>query len=282
MTLGLAQRLMDSPSMQSEIIHRYFDQYDFNLRCAAPGIIKKFDKDKQTVSVQLVIKDIISLDTKNGREVKSIQIPLLKDVPIVIPRAGGFSITLPIKEDDECLVIFADSHIDAWWQNGDIQEPMSARRHDLSDGFAILGTWSQPNVIDTYNVDDLEIRNEDGKTKIQVKDDTVKIVVNEDTFITVKDKEITITSSSKIDIKSTGAMNIESESTMDIKSTGVMTVNSEGTLDIKSTGDVSIGGTSITIAEGMLGVARIGDAVAVNTSTGIGTITAGSLLVKAG
>jgi hypothetical protein len=177
--LGVAQRLSSSPSIDLEIQRRFQDQFDFDLRCAAPGIIQSFDAVAQTVSVQLVIKDLIQIAGKTGGGVlQSLTIPILQDVPIVIPRAGGFAITLPIQVGDECLVIFADSCIDSWWQNGDVQEPMSLRRHDLSDGFAILGTWSQPNTITNYNPNALEIRTEDGATTLRIEDGAVTILSN--------------------------------------------------------------------------------------------------------
>lgn len=96
---------------------------------------------EQTVRVQPAIREVV---TGSDYTPVSIPLPELLDVPIVLPRAGDYVITLPVRAGDECLVIFADQCIDAWWQNGGVQNQMERRRHDLSDGFAILGTWSQP------------------------------------------------------------------------------------------------------------------------------------------
>lgn len=112
--ISIAQRLCESPAMEMEITQRNFDRYDFDLRCCAPGIITSFDSTKQTVKVQLAVKDLIIINKKKGGELQSIPIPVLGDVPIIVPRAGGFSVTLPIKEGDECLVFFSDSCIDSW------------------------------------------------------------------------------------------------------------------------------------------------------------------------
>ena len=185
-SLSYAERLAHLfPSMQKEVIQRLVDEHDFDLRCSSPGIIESFDSSKQTVNVQLVIKELVYLDVPEGKKLSSLQIPLLQDVPIILPRAGGFVITLPIQKGDECFVFFADTCIDSWWQNGAsdqdqagnfiAQEPMSRRRHDLSDGFAILGTWSQPNVLTDYATDALEIRTDDGQTKISIQDGVVTI-----------------------------------------------------------------------------------------------------------
>ena len=192
-------RLIDQFSQLDEILRMVIEQYDFDLRVAAPGIIQSFDVDEQTVTVQLCIKDIIYVDKQ-----QTIPIPVLQDVPLVIPKAGNFVITVPPKVGDECLVVFADTCIDSWWKLGEetqnvnnngAQEPLSIRRHDLSDGFAILGCWSQKKLIENYATDSLEIRTLDGVTKVQVSDDEINIVENE-TVVTIQDGVVTIKSDS--------------------------------------------------------------------------------------
>jgi len=83
-------RLIDQFSQLDEILRMVIEQYDFDLRVAAPGIIQSFDVDEQTVTVQLCIKDIIYVDKQ-----QTIPIPVLQDVPLVIPKAGNFVITVP-------------------------------------------------------------------------------------------------------------------------------------------------------------------------------------------
>ena len=112
-----------------------------SLRVALPGIIRSWDAETQTVSVQPAINERMI----TGGQETEVQIPLLVDVPVVMPRAGGYSLVFAPRAGDECLVVFADSCIDSWWQSGGVQAQAESRRHDLSDGFAILGCWSQPN-----------------------------------------------------------------------------------------------------------------------------------------
>ena len=143
-----------------------------DLRVAVPGIIRDFNSAEQTVTVECAIREKVR--NINGEESWE-NIPPLLDVPLVIPRAGGYSVTLPVKEGDECLVIFADACIDAWWQSGGVQNQIDCRRHDLSDGFAVLGTWSQPNVIPNYSKNSVQIRTDSGSSYIEISGDTVNI-----------------------------------------------------------------------------------------------------------
>lgn len=93
----------------------------------------------------------------------------VQDIPIVFPSAGGFTITMPIAAGDEVLVIFASRCIDAWWQSGGTGNlPLEYRMHDLSDGFAIPGPRSIPNVVPSISTTDLQIRNNLGTTFLSI------------------------------------------------------------------------------------------------------------------
>ena len=161
------------------------------LRVAMPGIIKSFDEQKQTATVQPAVTENIKIGNKPP-EPK--ELPILQDVPVHYLRAGKFSITIPVKEGDECLVVFGDSCIDGWWQSGGVQDQMETRRHDLSDAFAIVGTSSVPKALKEYSTDSIRIRNEDN-----------------DTFIDLKEELITVESKQDINVKAEGNIDIKAQ-----------------------------------------------------------------------
>lgn len=169
------------------------------LRVSLPAIITSFDAEKQTVSCIPAIRELVNT---NGKA-KFTTLPELKDVPICIPRAGGWNITFPIKEGDECMVIFQDLCIDGWWFRGDIQNWNDLRRHDLSDAIAIFSPYSQPNVLSSYNTSGMEIRSNDGSIKITLTNDGVKMIFPQG-FKVEGDGEITGNISVDGDITATG------------------------------------------------------------------------------
>lgn len=136
-----------------------------NLWTALPCEIDSYDSEAVTVNVQPLIK--IPVMTNSG-EIKTVELPVIEDVPVMFPCAGGFTITHPIKKGDECLVSFADRNIDLWWQSGGIQNPFDMRKHDLSDGFAFFRPQSQTKKISDISTDNLEIRNDENSCKIQI------------------------------------------------------------------------------------------------------------------
>lgn len=168
---------------QDEFYRQMLDNFSSNLRVAIPGIITDFNEAEQTVTVQPALRESIS---KGDGTREWIPLPLLLDVPVCIPRGGGFALTLPVKNGDECLVIFSDMCIDAWWSNGGIQNQIERRRHDLSDAICIPGIWSQKKKISGYSTTSAQLRTEDGTQKIDISLSKIEISGNVELSGTVK------------------------------------------------------------------------------------------------
>lgn len=136
-----------------------------NLWGALPCEVESFNADAVTITAQPLIK--IPVRKVDG-SIETIQLPVLMDVPVMFPCAGGFTITHPIKPGDECFVVFASRNIDLWWQQSGIQDPFDMRKHDLSDGFAFFRPQSQRKKISNISTENLEIRNDANTCKIQI------------------------------------------------------------------------------------------------------------------
>lgn len=176
-TPTLSQRL-DSSSDSYKAIAKAVGA---KLRVAMPGIIQSFDSATQTAVIDLAIYDRIqpylpsSIPTYNSTT-GDLKIPTLLDIPVIIPRGSGFALTVPVSAGDECLVIFADMCINEWFDAGGFNNVQQVlRRHDLSDGFAILAPTSKPKVLSDYSTDAIELRNEAGDSKVSVQADKVDI-----------------------------------------------------------------------------------------------------------
>ena len=109
-----------------------------SLRVALPGEIISYDSSTRMASIQLVIREWGSSEDP----------PVLVDVPVF--SIGG--IVFPVNKGDECLVVFADSCIDSWIMNSGVSSPLSARRHDISDGFAFVGFSSRKRITEGYDL----------------------------------------------------------------------------------------------------------------------------------
>ncbi|MEB3790440.1 Gp138 family membrane-puncturing spike protein [Acinetobacter sp. IK40] len=130
-----------------------------------PCEVVSYDPNAVTVEAKPLIR--VPARTPDGG-IEMLEIPILQDVPVMFPCAGGFTITHPINIGDECLVSFSSRNIDNWWQSGGVQNPFDTRHHDLSDGFAFFRPQSQDKKISDISSDNLEIRSDDNATKIQI------------------------------------------------------------------------------------------------------------------
>lgn len=150
------------------------EAWQFELHTAMPGIVESFDPARMTVSVQPAIRGAVK---RRDGSVYSTPLPMLVDVPVCFQGGGGYIATFPIKKGDDCLVIFSERCIDAWWQSGGVQEPVEFRMHDLSDGFALVGVRSQPNVVSGgVATDAAELRRDDGMALIRLTGTAVEII----------------------------------------------------------------------------------------------------------
>lgn len=130
-----------------------------------PAIVTSVNLEQMTLEAQPAIKGLQQM--ADGTE-RYVNLPLLVDVPICFPSGGGFTMTFPIAVNDEVLISIASRCIDSWWQNGGLGIPMESRMHDLSDGFAMLGPKSLPNVIEDISDTNVQLRNDAGTCYLEI------------------------------------------------------------------------------------------------------------------
>lgn len=221
----MSMKIYELVNDSTRFMKAFEDRLMQKIRVAAPARVTSVDFEKQTLNAQITIRESV--------DGQLFGIPELLDVPFFILGGGDFSMTFPVKEGDECLVVFADSCIDSWWQNGDVQNPIDERRHDLSDGFALVGFKSQKNRLENFSDEAFQIRQgEDapleisddavtikkGEVEIKVEEDGVTISTDEDTLIKIdSDGTVTIKAST---IKLDGTVKINDKDFMSHVHTG--------------------------------------------------------------
>ena len=174
---------------QEEGTRILLEGWQVGMWTAIPGIVQSVDMSALTCEVQPAIQALVVDQT--GKQ-SPVDLPLLVDVPIVFPKGGGFLITMPLSEGDEVLVCFSSRCIDAWWQSGGIQQAMEARMHDLSDGFAIPGPFSQPEVPSDVSETELQIRNSENTARVSI-DETGKVSIISATEIDITAPAVVVT-----------------------------------------------------------------------------------------
>ena len=170
--LSIPERL----GLNSDQFSQFWKQAQAKFHVCKVGIIQSFNPTAQTMQVLVAVQEKVNVNVSGSLVQQDKELPLLLDVPIIIPHAGQLALTMPVTAGDECIVVFADYCIDAWWQNGGTGNvQLTKRRHDLSDAFAILGPFSQPLALSNYNTTNAELRTLDGTVKITVGESGVII-----------------------------------------------------------------------------------------------------------
>jgi hypothetical protein len=164
---------------QSEQWRQAIRQALADTRCASPAFLTEdVDPITQTATVQIAIQERVR--TPAGPQWWDI--PSIVHVPVLMPRGGGYAVTLPLKKGDEGLLIFCDTCFDNWWTSGQTNSPVAqntgvssgsqkqneVRRHYIHDCGFLPCSISQPNVLSDYSVDSLQIRTDDATTSIDV------------------------------------------------------------------------------------------------------------------
>ncbi len=155
-----------SPPSLVNLLDALRDQLKKEINCAKVGVIQSFDAALQEVTVKVAQQQVTSIKPDGTRTLA--EYPLLLRVPVLFPSGGGFTLTFPISEGDECLVVFNDRQIDNWLTSGPGLPPSIGRVHDLSDGIAIVGLRSNPRALGSVSTNSVQLRSDSGTTIIEV------------------------------------------------------------------------------------------------------------------
>lgn len=132
---------------------------------AIPGKIVSVDFAKQTCVMQPTVK--ARVHKPDGTQ-DWVDLPQIPDVPLHFPSGGGVTLTFPVKEGDEGLIVFSGRTQDAWQQQGGDQQQVDLRPHDASNAFAMVGFKSNPKALSGVSSSSTQIRSDDGTQVIDI------------------------------------------------------------------------------------------------------------------
>ena len=157
---------------QKSSFDKLSDNIISKMYCSLPAIISSVNYENQTLEANPVT---IMRKVDDSGKVTDFKLPMLIDVPFQCYKGGNYSITVPVKVGDECLIVFTDVDFSAWWQNGGFNFAEHGCRHAYSNAMAIVGFSSEINSIQNYNPNAVEIRNADGTQKITLSEGNITL-----------------------------------------------------------------------------------------------------------
>lgn len=148
------------------------------LNCVKVGRIQSFNVSTKTAEIQILFKRVMPDQT-----IKSY--PVLVDCPVFTLQGGGSYLEMPIAAGDQCIILFSDRNIDAWYKNGAEAAPFTDRCHDMSDGIALVGINALTSTLANYATDEVKLVY--GNAKIGEKGGKITIRNNSTSLLTVID-----------------------------------------------------------------------------------------------
>lgn len=207
------------------------------INCVQIGQIESFDASTQTASISILIKRVEDVNADGSRIVR--ELPLLAECPVMVLTGGQSHLTMPIQAGDTCIVLFNDREFDNWFISGESRAPTTPRKHDLSDGIAIVGIRSLQNAIDDYLSDAVRLRYSSGS---QIVLDGTGITAEGDTII-----------NGNTTVNGETQFNGDSEVDGDLNITGLLTIGSGGGTITLDADLVQNPGFTITAGNGATG-----------------------------
>jgi len=191
MTTGYSTATLESGLAQ------IFNSVTADMHTCLPAQVTAFDAAAQTVSVQPCLNRLYEGDESTT------QLPVIEDVPVVFPGAASLWLTFDVPVDSYVMLIFSERAITTWLATGGVDvDPVSNRKFDLTDAFAVPGIYPTADVLDPGVTEDaMELRLADGTASIKMDTDGVITLTNAGGSVSIAaDGAITVATDGAVDI----------------------------------------------------------------------------------
>ena len=136
------------------------------LYTAMPGIVTTYDAATRRASVQPAI-DLLTIDDR--LEVR----PVIPDVPVVWPTAGGFTLLAPLATGDPVLLVFSSRGLTGFKRMHARSAPDIDRLLSMSDAIAIPGFG--PVQVTPVSTTGIVLQNEAATDYVAIEPDGIRI-----------------------------------------------------------------------------------------------------------
>lgn len=233
-----------------------FEGLQSEMYTALPGVIDSVNFDELSCTVQPgIMAQVTALDGTTSW----VELPLLLDCPIVFPGGGGFTLTFPVEQGDEALVVFSSRCIDNWFaQKGETgasglsRSQAELRMHDLSDGYVLVGVRNKTraSLLEASNAD-TQLRTDAGTAVISIR----------------ANSEVYIHSDVNVIVDADGDVSVQAGGDVNVTAGGDAVINATGAVDV----------TAASMLATIAGAATVTAETAVLTATVVAAVTAPSI-----
>ena len=215
-----------------------------DYKIVMPGRIVEYFPENQTATILISGERLHRSTVALGELVENTH---LLHVPVHTASGGGYSITMPIKPDDTCLLMFSQFGYDHWmFENKDLGGEISGtaapwlnRKFSDKDGFAIVGLNPIPRAIENYSATDAEFRNMDLTQYISLRESGVIDIAGPDKLVATMDGQIELVAPSMTVDASTATITADLAIIGDTNQVGPLSMNNNAISNLTMAGGSS-------------------------------------------
>ena len=230
-----------------------------------PGRVVTYYPEDQTADVIVSVERIThsSEGTYNSTDRTAI-----KKMPVHTPSGGGWSITMPIKPGDTCILFFSQIGYDHWYYKdldkagtlAGLPKPHLSRQFNENDGYALVGLNTLPRKITGYHATHSQWRGPDPTKQVISLNDDETITITSSTELTINAPSVIVncetvelTATTSVDV-TTPITSISDDVTIGgtLEVTGIVTnLAAVNTTGITTTGGIAVaGGAAANLGSG--------------------------------
>ncbi|MCK5017066.1 MAG: hypothetical protein KAS32_08335 [Candidatus Peribacteraceae bacterium] len=246
-----------------------------------PGRIVEFFPEDQTATILISVERVTHSSNKTDELTKRTP---LEGVPVHTPSGGGWSITMPIKAGDTCLLFFSQVGYEHWLYDdadtagtlAELPKPWLSRQFNEDDGFALVGMNTLPRAISNYHATSSQWRGPDPTKQVISLNDDESIDITSNVKITINAPAVEVNCQTA-DVNASTGVNVSTPITA---ISGNCTIG--GTLEVTGivTNLATVITTGITTTGGLAVVGGAASNMGSGDVTSTGTVTVNGIDVE--
>src|SRR6476619_1472596 len=136
---------MSSEPTEAELLRRAIENRLLDLHTQIPAVVESWNESTNTIDARVCLKRAIaSDDEKTVYE----ELPILRNIPVMYPKGGGFCLTFPLKQGDPVRLVFDEQYAGDYRETGSVPSaPVFAGRFNLSSCVASPGGGANDNTL---------------------------------------------------------------------------------------------------------------------------------------
>ena len=179
------------------------------IHTALPGMVRRYSQNNRRADVQPQVRTVLTDFTAVSR-------PIITDVPVVSPTAGGVVTYLPLRPGDNVLLVFAMRDIAEFKETYKESTPLGGIL-ELGNAIAIPGFG--PLEMSPVDSEAYCIQTENGETYIRLKGDMIEAKRGSQ-FIRLDNSNARVEASGTVTIEAGGSVRVQSGGSITLDSSG--------------------------------------------------------------